>query len=385
MKPGRAAAFVAAVIGQAGTADALAQTRDRAETTLLLYYEKGADGPAADRALDRLETQLTVPVDIVRVPPNPFYDDRELATNAVVCGAQASPEEVRLVVRTLMEDGFAIRYVGPYGRPELNSQRNTIDIRSVGDETFYAAYEPITPEELALATITCGATGTGLFGKPSRQSETGLETAIADALAAYRPIDIWLSQKRDLGPESEVAISSLGVDPARINRGYRRLNDTTLLDALGNPGDRYETSCSRPAETFLRRHISPVAAAGMPGIQLLRPAARSVERILRRVEQDDPHLRKGLTFSGALCVRLVPGSTTRISVHSWGAAVDVTMLDGQEWTADGKTPVGLAKLARYFLEEGWLWGAGFDPEDSAHFEVSGQLFDAWLENGALER
>lgn len=38
-------------------------------------------------------------------------------------------------------------------------------------------------------------------------------------------------------------------------------------------------------------------------------------------------------------------------------------------------------LFSHFHAEGWYWGAGYSTEDSHHFEVSGNVVNAWVTGG----
>lgn len=135
--------------------------------TLIIYYQKKADGDRVERALSDIRSKSNRAINIVTVPANPFYDDRKLATNSVMCGDKASPDEVKRVVEQLMARGVEVRYVGPYARDETNSHRNTIDIRAVGDETFYTNYQPLKLNDINPSQLTCGygEEKAGIFGR----------------------------------------------------------------------------------------------------------------------------------------------------------------------------------------------------------------------------
>ena len=50
---------------------------------------------------------------------------------------------------------------------------------------------------------------------------------------------------------------------------------------------------------------------------------------------------------------------------------------------DGSSQFGLPVIAEYFNDEGWYWGAGYDREDSMHFEVGEALLRRWKSDGQM--
>ena len=81
----------------------------------------------------------------------------------------------------------------------------------------------------------------------------------------------------------------------------------------------------------------------------------------------------GLGSAGMLCCRFVRGSTTSISNHSWGTAIDLTINGVLDKRGNGQVQYGLALIAPIFNQHGWYWGAGFATEDGMHFEISQDL------------
>jgi hypothetical protein len=74
-----------------------------------------------------------------------------------------------------------------------------------------------------------------------------------------------------------------------------------------------------------------------------------------------------------LCARFVRGSTTAISNHAWGTAIDLTLDGVLDRRGDGRVQVGLTRIAPIFNRHSWFWGAGFRTEDAMHFEGSDEL------------
>ena len=116
---------------------------------------------------------------------------------------------------------------------------------------------------------------------------------------------------------------------------------------------------------------------------MIRPALNSLERIMERLRASEPDIHAALGTAGALCARLIRGSTASISNHSWGTAIDLKLEGQLDGFADGGTQFGLLLLAELFNEEGWYWGATYNREDSMHFEVSEEVLRRWAAEGRL--
>jgi hypothetical protein len=74
---------------------------------------------------------------------------------------------------------------------------------------------------------------------------------------------------------------------------------------------------------------------------------------------------------GAYNFRLIRGSATRLSLHSYGAAIDLAPelnQMGTEYQPGGlMMPEGCVKA---FANAGWLWGGTFTRPDSMHFQAT---------------
>jgi hypothetical protein len=125
------------------------------------------------------------------------------------------------------------------------------------------------------------------------------------------------------------------------------------------------------------RQIGPLRVRG------LRPALDSLASILAEIKVRAPDVFAGLGTAGMLCARLVRGSTTSISNHSWGTAVDLTLDGNLDRRGDDMVQEGLARIAPLFNEKGWYWGAGFGTEDAMHFECGDDLIRSWHAEGVF--
>lgn len=144
-----------------------------------------------------------------------------------------------------------------------------------------------------------------------------------------------------------------------------------MLSILGNPRGNYDQECRAVTNERLRalivtRSVGPFRVTG------LSPAVALLTEVIADIEREKPEVFAGLGTAGMHCARFVRGSTSSISNHSWGTAIDLT-LDGKlDKPGNGLTQAGLAQIAPIFNRHKMYWGAGFPREDSMHFELSDQ-------------
>lgn len=169
---------------------------------------------------------------------------------------------------------------------------------------------------------------------------------------------------------------------ARFNTGVSQPGNRVMLEILGQPRDSYSDDCQPVTQPRLRslletRQVGPIR------VTMIEPALDSLERVLARLQQTEPDIHDALGTAGALCARLIRGSRTAVSNHSWGTAIDLTLEGQLDAFADGGTQFGLLLLAELFNEEGWFWGATYSREDSMHFEVGVETLRQWQAEGRL--
>lgn len=165
-----------------------------------------------------------------------------------------------------------------------------------------------------------------------------------------------------------------------INSGLSPCGNS-LLNHFGRPGP-LKTDCSPPTNGKLKaklvtKSVGPFRVTG------LIPAVDSLTRIFAKIKTDDPELYNELKAAGMLCCRLIRGSKTSFSIHSWGAAIDLYCGAGVVPLGTPQTHAGLLKAYPYFHNEGWYWGAEFSRPDGMHFEVSSQKIAEWIAKGLI--
>lgn len=191
-----------------------------------------------------------------------------------------------------------------------------------------------------------------------------------------------LGEDFEAPPETEALTEEMITAKARFNKGITQPRNRTMMEILGPPRDSYNTDCQGVTNPRLKglletRQIGPIK------VTMLKPAIDSLERVMNRLKENEPDIYAKIGTAGAICARFIRGSTTSVSNHSWGTAIDLTLQGELDPFADGGTQFGLLILAEFFNDEGWYWGAGYRREDSMHFEVGEETLRAWVAEGRI--
>lgn len=168
--------------------------------------------------------------------------------------------------------------------------------------------------------------------------------------------------------------------PANINPGLSPARQITMLSLLGSPRDNYDQAC----RTITNPRLGPLIVSENVGpfsVRGLQPAIESLKMVMSDVQNEEPTIYRGLGTAGMLCVRFVRNSTTSISNHSWGTAIDLTLENQLDTPGNKLVQVGMVKIAPIFNHHGWYWGAGFSFEDGMHFEVADETIRRWHDEG----
>lgn len=107
----------------------------------------------------------------------------------------------------------------------------------------------------------------------------------------------------------------------------------------------------------------------------------AVSKAFVNVFQANPALYHALGTAGCLCARLIRGSNTTPSNHSWGTAIDITIGGILDDRGDNMCQRGLLALYPFMHEQGLYWGTEFPTEDSMHFEAADETLWKWALNG----
>lgn len=174
----------------------------------------------------------------------------------------------------------------------------------------------------------------------------------------------------------------LVADRRALNKGLTVPTSSWLISTFGPPADNLGDTCAsmtnpRLAGLLLNEQVGPVK------VRMLKPAIESLGVVLEKVKLADPDLYARINTSGSLCVRLVRGSSSSVSSHSFGLSIDLNIDGILDTLGDGRTQLGLTILSDFFNADGWIWGAAFGREDSMHFEVSKEQIEKWVAEGKI--
>lgn len=169
--------------------------------------------------------------------------------------------------------------------------------------------------------------------------------------------------------------------PSDVNRGLLAATSGMMVELLGRPRRSFNANCQPITNPAFRNRVitDDVGPFNVTGFDL---AVRDLKTlIMPEITKKYPKLK--LSSAGMLCCRLVRGSTSSISNHSWGTAIDLKIDGVLDEYGDGKVQYGLTLIAPIFNKHGWYWGAHFRKEDGMHFDVSYNKLKKWKEAGLL--
>jgi hypothetical protein len=160
------------------------------------------------------------------------------------------------------------------------------------------------------------------------------------------------------------------------NVGLTEAGNATMQARLGAPRTTYSQDCQAVTNAALggrmvTRSVGPFRVTGLDS------AVTSLTTIMTSIAFEQRLVYRVLGTAGMQCARYVRGSTTNISNHSWGTAIDLTIDNFLDARGDEQIPLGLHLIAGIFNANGWYWGAGFTTEDAHHFEAGSALIQAW--------
>ena len=179
-----------------------------------------------------------------------------------------------------------------------------------------------------------------------------------------------------------IPFSSLSqFDRLRVNGALRGARNDTCRNLIGLPRGQFDQACRDPSVPAFRSllvtaDLGPFRATG------IRPAVAALQAIMTDIKAAHAKVHDRLVTAGMLCCRLVRGSASAISNHSWGIAIDIG-IDRIDPYNDGTVQRGLLDIYPVFLRHGFFWGAAFGREDAMHFEASDQLVRKWAAEGAF--
>lgn len=161
-------------------------------------------------------------------------------------------------------------------------------------------------------------------------------------------------------------------DKATINKGLSSASNAVLLAKFGAPRENYSQD-DLPITNESLKKMMVTASVGPFRVSGLQSAVDSLRLVMDDVRTSLPDLYSVLGSAGMKVCRYQRGSSSKISNHSWGTAIDLTVNGELDARGNNKVQTGLTLLAPFFNARGWYWGAGFGTEDGMHFECGSSL------------
>ncbi len=173
--------------------------------------------------------------------------------------------------------------------------------------------------------------------------------------------------------------------PSGFNHGLRHAGNSMMISYFGMPRGDFSSACREPNNATFRNLCR--FGATLPGLGNmwwgLEAALEDAADAMVTIERRNPRLFQELGSAGMGCCRWVRGSTSTISNHSWGSAIDFTVGGSIDPYNNGKIRRGMIDVIEVFNEFGWYSGAYFRREDSMHIEVSANLLEKWAAAGLI--
>lgn len=164
--------------------------------------------------------------------------------------------------------------------------------------------------------------------------------------------------------------------PSLMNPGLECPSASLLEEIFGRPRLDFSAQCRPPTLESFKNQIktSSVGPFAVTGFNL---AVDSLVAIMSEIKQREPMVYQNLGTAGMLCCRYMRNAGQRLSSHSWGTAIDLTLCGKLDTRGNSKVFSGLASIAPIFNRHGWYWGAKFRTEDAMHFEVGKAKLLSW--------
>jgi hypothetical protein len=252
---------------------------------------------------------------------------------------------------------------GPTGGAVDNQARIDLELLrgdlEIGQETVAQLRDQVDALENRINLIEAGATGPASDGGLQIVTPTG-------------PNEI-------LDQYAQVVLVA---DRRNLNTGLTVPTSSWLKETFGLPAENLGDNCATMTNPRLAALLQDTQV-GPVRVKMLKPAIESLGVILGKIQLADPDLYARINTSGSLCVRLVRGSASSVSAHSFGLAVDLNIDGVLDTLGDGRTQLGLTILSDFFNADGWVWGAAYGREDSMHFEVAKETIEKWIAAGQI--
>ena len=164
--------------------------------------------------------------------------------------------------------------------------------------------------------------------------------------------------------------------PVLVNPGLECPSYALLEEIFGRPRIDFSAQCRPPTSESFKNYIK-TGSVGPFSVTGFHLAVDSLAAIMSEVKQREPVVYHHLGTAGMLCCRYMRNAGQKLSSHSWGTAIDLTLCGRLDTRGNRKVFAGLALIAPIFNRHGWYWGAKFRTEDAMHFEVGKAKLLSW--------
>jgi len=171
-------------------------------------------------------------------------------------------------------------------------------------------------------------------------------------------------------------LEEVPLDPS-INGDLRSVSNRLMLATFGQPRGDYNQDCQPPTTPSFRALCDfGVKIDGFKWkVWGLKKPVTSLKDVVADIKSEKPEIFEILDHMGMGCCRHQRGSSSAISNHSWGSAIDLTLHGKLDKRGNGVIQRGILEIAPIFNRHLWYSGAVFRTEDAMHMEISRD----WLE------
>ena len=158
--------------------------------------------------------------------------------------------------------------------------------------------------------------------------------------------------------------------PSDVNSGLTSCDWRVLKALFGMPRDVLGSECQEVTNAELRS-LCGVVQVGQFRIYGNVVMLSELQKGLSACYVKEPSLWNQLGTAGCMCARLVRGSDSTPSNHSWGTALDFTVGGRLDVRGDGYCQRGVLRLYDFLHPLGFFWGGGYrTTEDAMHYELA---------------
>ena len=198
---------------------------------------------------------------------------------------------------------------------------------------------------------------------PIIAAQAAVPTQAAVRVSANRPDGFWTTKT----PLPSAGSVNVGLSSPSSSEQVARFG--------GMPSSHMSQNDSAVTNAELKALIT-TESVGPFRVTGIRPAIASLRGVLDEVRHDLPDLLALLSSAGMEVNRLQRGSSTKVSNHAWGSAIDLRVGGLLVPFGASYSLKGLDALVPYFNRAGWYWGGGYRSRgraDPMHFELGGAL------------